>query len=460
MNKILIVDDETTVRYAFRRTFGDEYEIVEAGNGQEAIKVLASERPEIILMDIRMPVMDGLTALKTIKKSHPNLPIILMTAFTDTATAMESMKEGAFDYVIKPFDNDEIREVLAKASSAVRLLSKVQYEAKTADRATDEDRIVGNSRAIISVCKLIGQLAQSDLPALIIGETGVGKEMVARAIVQHSARAAGPFMVINCASLPETLIESELFGYESGAFTGAVKQRIGRFEQCHGGTLFLDEVGELPLAVQAKILRVLQDGSFERLGGNKAQHSNTRIVAATNRDLSSMVKDGAFRGDLFHRLNVFPIFIPPLRERPEDIPLLVQYFIDRYGQKINPPVSGMTPEAMNKLITYSWPGNVRELKNVLQRAIVMAKTPIITADDCSIEMAIFENGQLTLSIESLIKETLETGDPNPYHQVIAKVECALIRKALALAKGNQVQAAKLLGINRLTLRKKIETHSC
>jgi len=460
MHKILVVDDENTVRYAFRRTFEDEYEILEAENGEEALQTIETDRPEVVLMDIRMPVMDGLSTLKIIKQKFPEIQVILMTAFTDTGTAMQAMKEGAFDYIIKPFENSEVRQIIQKACHLVQLMGKVENINEEAGSVPGEERIVGGSRAIINVSKLIGKLAQSDLPALITGETGVGKELVARAIVQHSARTAGPFMVVNCASLPDTLIESELFGYESGAFTGAAKERIGRFEQCHEGTLFLDEVGELPLAVQAKVLRVLQDGTFERLGGNQTIHSNARIIAATNCDLLAMVQNGTFRQDLYHRLNVFPLSIPPLRERPDDIPLLANFFIGRFGQEIDPPVVAITDDAITKLVQYSWPGNVRELQNVLRRAIVLARSSVITADDCQMEIAVSGENQGMLSIDSLIDETLQTGESAAFQQVISKVECALITKALLLSKGNQVQAAKLLGINRLTLRKKIEAYSC
>jgi DNA-binding NtrC family response regulator len=460
MHKILVVDDEKTVRYAFRRTFEDEYEILEAGNGEEALASIEIDCPDLILMDIRMPVMDGLSALKIIKRKFPDIQVILMTAYTDTGTAMQAMKEGAFDYIIKPFDNAEIRQTLQNASHLVCLVGKVQDIDEGTDNAPDEDRIIGASHEIIQVSKLVGQLAQSDLPALIVGETGVGKELVARAIVQYSGRVAGSFMVVNCASLPDTLIESELFGYEPGAFTGAQKQRIGRFEQCHDGTLLLDEIGELPVQMQAKVLRVLQDGSFERLGGNRTFHSNVRIIAATNCDLGEMVDSGMFRRDLYHRLNVFPITIPPLRKRPDDIPLLVKYFVSRYGKEIVPPVVGITPEAIAKLIEYPWPGNVRELQNVLRRAIVLSRSSMITANDCQMEISVSSEGLEIRSIDSLIDETFQAGESSPYQQVISKVECALITKALFLSHGNQVQAAKLLGINRLTLRKKIETYSC
>ena len=460
MDKVLIVDDEKTVRYAFKRTFEDEYEILEAENGEEALSILKRDIPDVILMDIRMPIMDGLTALRTIKQRSSDIQVVLMTAYTDTGTAMQAMKEGAFDYVIKPFENAEIRQVLQKACHLSRLQGQVREADDKTTPSSKTDYIVGCSRAIIAVSKLIGQVAPTEFPALILGETGVGKELVARAIVQHSHRAAGPFMVVNCASLPDTLIESELFGYESGAFTGAVKQRVGRFEQCQDGTIFLDEIGDLPAPMQAKVLRVLQDGSFERLGGKATLYTNARVIAATNRDLLEMVDNGEFRRDLYHRLNVFPIHIPALRDRREDIPLLAKYFISRFGQAITPPVTDITPEALNKLHDYYWPGNVRELQNVLRRAIVLARSATVTADNCQLDISVSVEKSESYSISALIDESFLEGDDSPFHQVISKVECVLIKKALALSGGNQVKAAKLLGINRVTLRKKMELYSC
>ena len=460
MNKVLIVDDEKTVRYAFRRTFEDEYEIIEAENGQEALSTVATEKPDVILMDIRMPVMDGLSALGVIKEKALDIQVVLMTAYTDTNTAMQAMKEGAFDYIIKPFDNTEVRQVIEKACHLARIKEQVKSTDDDVSSSSKADHIIGCSKTIIAVSKLVGQVAPTDVPALILGETGVGKELVARAIVQHSRRATGPFMVVNCASLPDTLIESELFGYESGAFTGAVKQRVGRFEQCQDGTIFLDEIGELPALMQAKVLRVLQDGSFERLGGNATLYTNARVIAATNCNLRKMVDNGEFRRDLYHRLKVFPISIPALRDRREDIPLLAKYFISRYGQVIAPPVESITPEALNKLAEYGWPGNVRELQNVLRRAIVLARSSTVTADDCQMDISDSVDTSQSHSIDALIDESFRDGDDSPFQQVISKVECALIKKALVLSHGNQVKAAKLLGINRLTLRKKIDTYSC
>ncbi len=458
MTTLLIVDDEKGVRYAFERTFGGEYTIKTAENGEQAIQVVAEEDLDVLLMDIRMPKMDGLTALKIIKKSHPHLPIIMVTAFADSSSAMQAMKDGAFDYVAKPFDNDELRSIIDKALSAGKLQGKLHCGCgeKWGDETDDEECIVGSSPEVLNMCKKIGQVAGSDLPVLITGETGVGKELTARAICQHSSRNDAPFMIVNCASLPDELVESELFGYETGAFTGAVKQRIGRFEQCNGGTLFLDEIGELPVAAQAKVLRVLQDGTFERLGSNKLLKTDVRLIAATNRNIEEMAAAGRFRPDLLHRINVLTIFIPPLRQRISDLSDLILYFLSRYGRQVYPPVEGITDEALEQLAGYSGPGNIRELENTIRRGIVLAKSTILTAEDCIIqqhtEPAEDDFKQVVgMQIDGLIK-----GDEaRPYRSLISEVEQMLINKALDLCDGNQVQAAKLLGINRMTLRKKL-----
>jgi len=448
MTTLLIVDDEKAVRYAFKRTFSNEYTIRTAESGEQAVQVIAAEEPAAVLMDIRMPGMDGLTALSLIKKSHP-----------DSSSAMQAMKDGAFDYVAKPFDNDELRSIIAKALSASKLQARLHCRCgeEQWNEATDnKDCIVGSSPEVLEMCKKIGQVAGSDLPVLITGETGVGKELTARAIYQHSGRREAPFMVVNCASLPDELVESELFGYETGAFTGAVKQRIGRFEQCDGGTLFLDEIGELPLAAQAKVLRVLQDGTFERLGSNKQLATDVRLVAATNRNLEQMVADGDFRPDLLHRINVLTISIPPLRQRIADLPDLILYFLSRYGTQVSPVVEGISDEALEKLSCYSWPGNIRELENTIRRAIVLTKSKILTAEDCMLQQqAEPVEDDFKQVVGKQIDLLIKGDESRPYKSLISEVEQMLIKKALDLCDGNQVQAANLLGINRMTLRKKL-----
>ncbi len=456
MIKLLIVDDEKSVRYAFQRTFGDQYDVITAENGEEGVNAVAASSPTVILMDIRMPKMNGLTALKHIHSRYPHVPVIMMTAYADSATAMQAMQEGAFDYVVKPFDNEELRLVLQKALASVKMQETLQCEFEVSEQMEDEgDRIVGASPSLIEVCKKIGMVASAQLPVLVTGETGVGKELVARAIYQNSGHHQRTLMVVNCASLPNELVESELFGYESGAFTGAVKQRVGRFEQCDGGTIFLDEIGELSLQAQAKILRVVQQGTFERLGGNRQLLTDVRIIAATNKNLAAMVRDGAFRGDLLHRINVFNINIPPLRARLDDLPLLVKYFISRYGHHVSPPVRGITGEAITFLAEYHWPGNIRQLENVIRRATVLAKAAYIGKDDCIIEDAAPTEDVFALAVTRQVEKLIARGESRPYHQLLTEMETVMIGKALALSQGNQVHAADLLGINRMTLRKKI-----
>jgi two-component system, NtrC family, response regulator AtoC len=460
MTTLLVVDDEKAVRYAFERTFGDEYTIRTAENGIQALEEIAREEPSVVLMDIRMPTMDGLTALRHIKNNNPQLPVIMVTAFADSASAMQAMKDGAFDYVAKPFNNAELRDILTKALCASKLQAKLNCDCGHLwqEGANDKECIIGTSPAILSMCKKIGQIAQSDLPVLITGETGVGKELAARALFQHSKRNSRPFLVVNCASLPLELVESELFGYETGAFTGAGKQRIGRFEQCHGGTLFLDEIGELPLAAQAKVLRVLQDGTFERLGSNQQLKTDVRLLAATNRNLEHLASERQFRLDLLHRINVLTLFIPPLRRRLNDLPELVQYFLFRYGKQVIPPVTGVSENAIKKLMNHAWQGNIRELENTIRRAIVLARTTILGEEDFSFpEVPVAGEEGFQQAVNKQIDLLIHTDESQPYKHLIAEVEYILIKKALDLCEGNQVQAAHLLGINRMTLRKKLES---
>ncbi len=456
MTTLLIVDDERTVRYAFKRTFGDEYTIATAENGKEAIEAIQKSEPDAVLMDIRMPVMDGLEALTIIKEHHSHLPVIMVTAFADSVSAMQAMKDGAFDYVSKPFDNDELRQVIDKALGSSRIQAELQCGCgkQWNDISTNQECIVGSSSEILNMCKKIGQMAGSDLPVLVTGETGVGKELTARAILQHSSRKDAPFMVVNCASLPDELVESELFGYETGAFTGATKQRIGRFEQCDKGTLFLDEIGELPLGAQAKVLRVIQDGTFERLGSNKQLTTDVRLIAATNRNLEQMTDDGEFRMDLLHRINILTIEIPPLKQRITDLPDLILYFLSRYGRQVSPPVEGISDEALEKLSNYSWPGNIRELENTIRRAIVLGKSKVLTAEDCALQNPAESSGNFEQVVSQQIDKLIKGDESRPYHHLLSDVEQILIKKALDLCGGNQVQAANLLGINRMTLRKK------
>ena len=363
MNTLLVVDDEKSVRYSFERIFEKYYSVITAEDGKTALRVLDDNISDIdvIFLDVRMPGLNGIEVLKKIKEKIKNIPVVIMTAFTDTGAAIEAMKEGAFDYLLKPLRNEQLREVVERAVSSSRLKHEAILYSEEEGLSSDVDVIVGKSQAILDVCKMIGQAAVTDVPILLSGESGVGKEIVAKAIYNYSNRKGMHFMAVNCAALPDGIVESELIGSEKGAITGADKMRVGRFEQCDKGTILLDEIGDLPMTTQAKLLRVLQDGSLERLGSNKTFKTDVRVISASNKDLHDEVKHGRFREDLFHRLNVFTIHIPPLRERKEDIPVLSEYFISRAGKETGKHIKGISSEALKLLMSHNWPGNVREL---------------------------------------------------------------------------------------------------
>lgn len=457
MHKILIVDDERAVRYSFERAFAEEYVIITAENGIDAIEKVEKEQPDIVLMDIKMPVLNGIEALKKIKKTNSHIPVIMMTAFGDTDTAIDAMKESAYDYITKPFENNELRTIIEKGLTSARLLKEANcfYVDDTPDC---EVRIVGKSNAILSICKLVGQVAITNVPVILFGESGVGKELVARAIYYHSNRKNKPFISVNCAALPDPLVESELFGYEQGAFTGADRRRIGKFEQCSGGTIFLDEIGDMSRLTQSKVLRVLQDSTFERLGGNQTIKADVRIIAATNKNLPEEINKSRFRSDLYHRLNVVSIIIPPLRERREDIPILVEYFIKRANRETGYVIRGFSPDVIDALESYSWPGNVRELENTIRRAVIFSKGNILRREDLVIPNPELSKGFREV-LNHIIEDILRSGGNKPYDMIISEVEKTLIKRALELTRGNQVKASTLLGITRVTLRKKIEEHN-
>ncbi len=463
MNTLLIVDDEESVRYSFKRMFENEYRVFTAEDGCSAIGILdnSDNSIDVICLDIRMPGLSGIDVLKAIKGRKKNLPVIIMTAFSESDTAIEAMKEGAFDYLTKPFEHDHLIEIIKRAISSARLQHEAFYGEMKPIR-DGGDTIVGKSQLMLNVYKMIGQASGSDVPVLISGESGVGKEIVARAIYNYSNRKGAPFMAVNCAALPEGIVESELFGSEKGAFTGAEKKRIGRFEQCDKGTIFLDEIGDMPLATQGKLLRVLQDGSFERVGSNLTISTDVRVIAASNKNLHEEVEQGRFREDLFHRLNVFSIHVSPLRERKEDIQLLSEYFISRSFRENEKKIKGISPEAMNILTSYSWPGNVRELENVIRRAVVVATSDVIDVHDINLNSDPYKKNLLELSgvINNLMDTAVaEKTTDGIFRCVVTKTERTLIEKALSITKGNQVHASELLGITRVTLRKKMQEYN-
>ncbi|HZV36014.1 MAG TPA: sigma-54 dependent transcriptional regulator [Verrucomicrobiae bacterium] len=473
MAKLLLIDDEADVQYSFRRIFDSpETELHTAASGEEGLKLIPRLKPDLVIMDIRMGGISGLETLRRIREIDSKLLVILMTAYGTTQTAIEAMKLGAYDYLLKPFDVPKLKAIIASAlKTALDMKQVVSYE-PLLESEDYEVGIVGRSESMQKVFKLIGQLAGSDATALITGESGTGKELVARAIYHHSERSGKPFLAINCAAIPEQLLESELFGHERGAFTGAATQRIGRFEQCHQGTIFLDEIGDMTPATQTKILRVLQSGTFERVGGNQAIHVDVRIIAATNKPLEQAVAARQFREDLFYRLNVVRVQLPPLRERPEDIRLLVNYFLKKLATTPGHRPKSISPGVIKALEKYHWPGNVRELENVIQRAVVVAKGDVILQGDLPPEITdpaahASSTAQLTAGplaageggvteIASVAKLLFRWARQDPKLKVFPAVERELIIQALQESKGNQVHAAKLLGITRATLRKRVE----
>jgi nitrogen regulation protein NR(I) len=480
MDKLLLIDDEADVQYSFRRILASrEIELVTASSGEEGLRLIPATRPDLVIMDIRLVGMNGLETLRRLRQMEPKLPVIMMTAYGTTQTAIEAMKLGAYDYLLKPFDVPKLMEILAKAFKAARDMKQVVTYQSNVEAEDQALGIIGRCDAMQEVFKLIGQLSASDATVLITGESGTGKELVARAIYHHSQRKDQPYLAINCAAIPENLLESELFGHERGAFTGAVAQRIGKFEQCHQGTLFLDEIGDMSLSTQTRILRVLQSGEFERVGGNQTLRVDVRVIAATNRQLETAVTARQFREDLFYRLNVVRIELPPLRERRGDIRLLIDYFLAKCARRQKLPAKTISPEALTALGQYEWPGNVRELENAIQRAMVMAKGGVIQIHDLPPEVGLAASGarrqrsapaaasgptspagqewnQTAPSLETVVQVLYEKARQDRQLKVLPSVERFLIIHALRETRGNQVQAARVLGITRATLRKRVE----
>jgi len=466
MSRLLLIDDEADVQYSFQRILDSpEIELTTASSGEEGLKVIPRFKPDLVMMDVRMGGMTGLETLRRIRQMDSKLLVILMTAYGTTQTAIEAMKLGAYDYLLKPFDVPKLKEIVLGALKAARDMKQVVSYQPLLESEDYEQGIVGRSEAMQQVFKLIGQLAASDATALITGESGTGKELVARAIYHHSNRSPQAFLTVNCAAIPEQLLESELFGHERGAFTGATVQRIGKFEQCNRGTIFMDEIGDMTPATQTKILRVLQSGTFERVGGNTPIQVDVRVIAATNKPLEQAVAARHFREDLFYRLNVVRIHIPPLRERREDIPLLVNYFLKKFARDQQRDPKPIGPGVSKLLEKYHWPGNVRELENVVRRALVVTKGEAILSSDLPAEI----NGQgavLTTAlptadnansdVAALARQLFQWARREPKMKIIPAVERELVIQALKETDGNQVHAAKLLGMTRATLRKRVE----
>jgi two-component system nitrogen regulation response regulator GlnG len=474
MEKLLLIDDEADVQYSFRRIFDSpDLELHTASSGEEGLRLIPKIKPDLVISDLRMAGFNGLETLRKIRVLDPKLPVILMTAYGTTQTAIEAMKLGAYDYLLKPFDVPKLKVLVAAALKAARDMRQAVVLQPMLEAEDYESGVIGRSEAMQNVFKLIGQTAATDATVLITGESGTGKELVARALYHFSRRSDRPFLAINCAAIPENLLESELFGHEKGAFTGATVQRVGKFEQCNGGTLFLDEIGDMTATTQTKILRVLQNGTFERVGGNQPLTSDVRIIAATNKPLEEAVANRQFREDLFYRLNVVRIQLPPLRERREDVRLLVDFFLRKLAGPGGKPKS-IGAAALAALEAYHWPGNVRELENILRRATVVAKGGAILPGDLptEIEAAVLPSrpgataptatepmpSQVPqpMDVPSIAQALFRFARLDPKLKVLPLVERELVIEALKETNGNQVQAARLLGITRATLRKRVE----
>ena len=476
MPTLLVIDDDEAILYAFGESFRSPNVILlTAASAADGLKLAERARPDAVILDVGLPDMSGLEAFRRIRQADAKVPVIVITGHGTTDTAIEAMKLGALDYLLKPLELDQL---LALVQRAFEISHLMRVPAMLADEApvADSDVLVGRSAAMQQVYKAIGRVASQDVTVLILGESGTGKELVARAIYHHSARSAAPFLAINCAAIPETLLESELFGHEKGSFTGADRKRIGKFEQCNGGTLFLDEIGDMAPLTQAKILRLLQEQRFERVGGNETVQANVRVLAATNHDLESMVTAGTFRGDLYYRLSVFALRLPPLRERLDDLPLLVDYFVRRFSRELKRDVQSVAPETLERLATYPWRGNLRELQSVLKQALLQASGPSLLPDflppavrnrepastfsmDSSAVSAPLEapaEGSPP-PIDQFLEDRLAAGGEELHEEWMTLMERQLITRILRHTGGNQVQAAKILGIDRGSLRSKIRS---
>jgi nitrogen regulation protein NR(I) len=465
MGTILVVDDDPQLRQSFEKLLAQEGHAVKtAANGEAALAAVQAALPDLVIMDVRMPGLSGLETFRRLHEIEPKLPVIIMTAFGTTETAIEATKLGAFDYVLKPFDIPDILALIEQALEAGRFMrSRVEMDA--GPEAATGDALIGRSKPMQEVYKAIGRVAPTDATVLLRGDSGTGKELVARALYHHSLRANKPFLVINCVAIPETLLESELFGYEKGAFTGAINRRVGKIEQAHGGTVFLDEIGDMPFSVQAKILRLLQEKSIERLGGREPIPVDVRIIAATNRDLEAALAEGRFREDLYFRLKVVTLWLPPLRGRPADIPLLAEYFLARYAREMELPNPGMTVEAKVMLSNYHWPGNVRELANAMQKALIFSRGYPIRPEDLSQALSAegavrhVDDHQTHETVRQWVRQALLFGGgENMFDSFMDRFGSILISEALDLAGGNRSRAAKLLGLSRPTLLSKIDKY--
>lgn len=448
--RILIVDDEMDTLDACAQTLGREgYEVETSDSALKALEMIKSHQYDVAITDLKMPKMDGIELLKAIKKADPDVAVVMITGYATIETAVESMKEGAYDYIPKPFTPDELRIVVRKAIEKQDLLRENRELRERLYRRIEDQVMIGEDKGMQGVRQLIERVAPTDSTVLIYGETGTGKELAAREVHGKSGRATNPMIIVNCAAIPSDLLESELFGHEKGAFTGAIRRRKGSFELAHGGSLFLDEVGSLGMDLQAKLLRALQEKEINPVGSERKRYVDVRIIAATNRDLKEITKRGEFREDLFYRLNVVPIHLPPLRERREDIPFLVEHFLRKYNRKLNKRIQGITEEAMGLLMSYDWPGNIRELENAVERAIILEDGDMLDLRD-------FRQIVQDAETQVLEKKTLLEGMNVESLPPLEKVERDYILEVLRATKWNRKKASEILGISTVTIWRKVQ----
>jgi nitrogen regulation protein NR(I) len=455
--QVLIVDDEPNLRKILSAQLGrDGYDVLTADDGEQGLQLLKEHHIDLVITDLKMPKVDGMTLLRRALEEEPELPVVLITAHGSIDTAVEALKSGAFDFVTKPFDKDEVRQIVAKALKTREL--RGADATSTASLRTARFGIIGTSQAITELYAILERVADTPTTALVTGESGTGKELVARALHEHSSRKDKPFIKVNCAAIPKELIESELFGYERGAFTGAVTSKPGRFELANGGTLFLDEIGEIPIEMQVKLLRALQESEFERVGGIKTIRVDVRLVAATNRELRKLIASGAFREDLFYRLNVVPIHLPALRERTGDIALLVEHFLARFNERLKKKVEGVEAEALEQLVQYPWPGNIRELENVIERAVLFCDSQKLRPGDLPHEIrGIPAMANVPLPEADLQAALAGEGGLKEHVKVaMSRLEKELVSRALQQTSGNVTHAARLLKISRKGLQLKMK----
>ncbi len=465
MAHLLLIDDNPAlipgqVRQAFP---APAHRVEVAATGADGLKRIAAGLPDVILLDLGLPDQSGLEVYQQIRRIDARIPVIFVTMAKTADAAIEAMKQGAYDYLFKPLDPQLLRRVVGEALAVARRMRQPAVFAETATDSDLDSAIVGSCPAMCELYKAIGRVAAQTVPVLITGESGTGKELVALAVYQHGPRAQAPFLALNCAAIPENLLESDLFGHEKGAFTGADRRRIGKFEQCNGGTLFLDEIGDMPQALQAKMLRVLQEQAFERVGGNETIRTDVRLIAATHRDLKAWSAEGKFRPDLYYRLGVFTIHLPPLRERGDDLPLLVRHYLRRFSSELGREVQEVAPDALERLRSHSWPGNIRELQSVLKQALLQAcgttllpaYLPAFAGEPGGSVPASSAAGT-DLNLEAFLRQCLASDDGDQYAEAHRRLDRVFLSRILEATGGNQQEAARRLGIARQTLRRRLQ----